>query len=119
VPRIVYVATSQHYFAAIGTQISAENLDSYAWEVLAEIPHRAAVLISLGVAAAIPGTVVNQVMANRTSQTVRIGCAEGISVVTACTRRIGGEWIVTKVIMSDRADTESSSHCVSGRSCSA
>lgn len=100
--RIVYVATPQDYVAADGTWVAAENVDLCAWDAMPKIAPGASSLVALGVAATIPETVVNRAVAGHSSRTVRVGYPEGISIVTASTRQIDGEWIVTKVVMSDR-----------------
>lgn len=101
-PEIVLVAPPAGYLSAQGQRIAAADVDLLARPVAPDRPYRAipeTAVVAAATAAAIPGTLVSLAAGERAHGTVRLGHASGVVCASADARRIGGEWIVVKVVV--------------------
>ena len=60
-------------------------------------------ILTIGAAAAVPGTLVNLAAGGGERQAVRFGHPSGSLRVGAEAKRLGGRWVVTKAVMSRSA----------------
>jgi hypothetical protein len=106
-PKLAFVSGPQAYRAAGGKMIAAEAIDLTARILSMGQLHHAMTgtgAIALGIAAAIPGTLVEQLARpERTKGELRIGHASGTVLAGADSELRDGEWVVTRAIMSRSA----------------
>lgn len=97
--RIVYVSAPRGYVGADGTHVAAEEIDLCAWGAVPDLLGAAPGVVEIGIAAGIPGTIVSRVLTTALRTTIRVGYPEGVVPVEASSRCMGGEWIVTRVLL--------------------
>jgi 2-methylaconitate isomerase len=105
-PKIAFVAKPVDYVAASGKRISAGDIDLLVRALSMGKLHHAMMgtaAVAIGTAAAIPGTLVNLAAGGGPRSAVRFGHPSGTLRVGAEASQVGGEWIVTKAIMSRSA----------------
>jgi len=105
-PKIAFVAKPVDYVAASGKQISAGDIDLLVRALSMGKLHHAMMgtaAVAIGTAAAIPGTLVNLAAGGGPRSAVRFGHPSGTLRVGAEASQVGGEWVVTKAIMSRSA----------------
>jgi probable AcnD-accessory protein PrpF len=105
-PKIAFVARPVDYVAASGKPISAGDIDLLVRALSMGKLHHAMMgtaAVAIGTAAAIPGTLVNLAAGGGPRNAVRFGHPSGALRVGAEASQVGGEWVVTKAIMSRSA----------------
>jgi probable AcnD-accessory protein PrpF len=105
-PKIAFVAPSTDYTASSGKLIRAGDVDLLVRALSMGKLHHAMMgtcAVAIGTAAAIPGTLVNLAAGGGARQAVRFGHPSGTLRVGAEAQFVGGEWTVTKAIMSRSA----------------
>jgi len=105
-PKVAFVAGPAGYTASDGKKIAAGSIDLLARIVSMGKLHHAMTGtggVAIAVAAAIPGTLVNRLAPPRADGCVRFGHPSGTLTVGAEARREGGQWVVTKALMSRTA----------------
>ena len=105
-PKIAFVARPVDYVAASRKQISAADIDLLVRALSMGKLHHAMMgtaAVAIGTAAAIPGTLVNLAAGGGPRSAVRFGHPSGTLRVGAEASQVGGEWVVTKAIMSRSA----------------
>ncbi|HET8729888.1 MAG TPA: 2-methylaconitate cis-trans isomerase PrpF [Moraxellaceae bacterium] len=105
-PKIAFVAPPADYVASSGKTVMAGEVDLLVRALSMGKLHHAMMgtcAVAIGTAAAIPGTLVNQAAGGGQRQAVRFGHPSGTLRVGAEARQEGGEWSVTKAIMSRSA----------------
>jgi 2-methylaconitate isomerase len=105
-PKIAFVAPPQSYTASSGRLIDAASVDLLVRAVSMGKLHHAMMgtaAVAIGVAASIPGTLVNQAAGGGPRQAVRFGHPSGTLRVGAEAREFNGQWQVTKAMMSRSA----------------
>ena len=104
-PKVAYFAAPAAYTASSGKAVRAEDIDLLARIISMGKPHHAMTgtgAVGIAAAAAIPGTVVSEVL-GATRSAVCFGHPSGVLRVGAEAREEGGNWVVTKVAMSRSA----------------
>ncbi|MEW9897562.1 2-methylaconitate cis-trans isomerase PrpF [Chitinivorax sp. PXF-14] len=105
-PKIAFVAPPQSYAASSGKQVAASDVDLLVRALSMGKLHHAMMgtaAVAIGTAAAIPGTLVNLAAGGGPRNAVRFGHPSGTLRVGAEAAQVGGEWRVTKAIMSRSA----------------
>jgi 2-methylaconitate isomerase len=105
-PKIAFVAPAMEYVSSSGKTVRAEEVDLLVRALSMGKLHHAMMgtaAVAIGTAAAIPGTLVNQAAGGGARESVRFGHPSGTLRVGAEARLTGGNWIVTKAIMSRSA----------------
>ncbi|MCW5591910.1 MAG: 2-methylaconitate cis-trans isomerase PrpF [Burkholderiales bacterium] len=106
-PKICFVSPPQDYTASNGKPVRAQGIAVTARIVSMGRLHHAMTgtgAVAIAVAAAIPGTIVHAAVRPGTpSDAVRFGHPSGTLAVGAEARQEGGEWKVTKAVMSRSA----------------
>jgi len=105
-PKVAFVAPPADYTASSGKHIAAGEIDLLVRALSMGKLHHAMMgtaAVAIGTAAAIPGTLVNIAAGGGTRTTVRFGHPSGTLRVGAEARQEGGQWVVTKAIMSRSA----------------
>ena len=105
-PKIAFVAPPQSYTASSGRFIDAASVDLLVRAVSMGKLHHAMMgtaAVAIGVAASIPGTLVNQAAGGGPRQAVRFGHPSGTLRVGAEAKELNGQWQVTKAMMSRSA----------------
>lgn len=105
-PKIAFVAPPRDYTASSGKPVAAGDVDLLVRALSMGKLHHAMMgtaAVAIGTAAAIPGTLVNLAAGGGERQAVRFGHPSGTLRVGAEARRVDGEWVVTKAIMSRSA----------------
>ena len=105
-PKIAFVAPPASYTASSGKAINAGDIDLLVRALSMGQLHHAMMgtaAVAIGVAAAIPGTLVNLAAGGGQRQSVRFGHPSGTLRVGAEAARVGGHWQVTKALMSRSA----------------
>ena len=112
-PKIAFVAQPASYTASSGKQIEASNVDLLVRALSMGKLHHAMMgtaAVAIGVAAAIPGTLVNLAASGAGGssggqrQSVRFGHPSGtLRVGAEAAQEANGEWTVTKALMSRSA----------------
>jgi probable AcnD-accessory protein PrpF len=105
-PKIAFVAEPQSYTASSGRIIEANGVDLLVRAMSMGKLHHAMMgtaAVAIGVAASIPGTLVNEAAGGGARQSVRFGHPSGTLRVGAEASQSNGEWKVTKAIMSRSA----------------
>lgn len=105
-PKIAFVAEPQSYTASSGRFIEANGVDLLVRAMSMGKLHHAMMgtaAVAIGVAASIPGTLVNEAAGGGSLQSVRFGHPSGTLRVGAEASQSNGEWKVTKAIMSRSA----------------
>jgi hypothetical protein len=105
-PKIAFVAKPADYVASSGKQVAAGDVDLLVRALSMGKLHHAMMgtaAVAIGTAAAIPGTLVNQAAGGGKRNAVRFGHPSGTLRVGAEAVEEGGEWSVSKAIMSRSA----------------
>ena len=102
-PKIAFVAPPASYTASSGKQIDASDIDLLVRALSMGQLHHAMMgtaAVAIGVAAAIPGTLVNLAAGGGKRQSVRFGHPSGtLRVGAEAAQQASGEWKVTKALM--------------------
>jgi probable AcnD-accessory protein PrpF len=105
-PKIAFVARPADYVASSGKRVAASDVDLLVRAMSMGKLHHAMMgtaAVAIGTAAAISGTLVNLAAGGGARDAVRFGHPSGTLRVGAEAREEGGEWTVTKAIMSRSA----------------
>ncbi len=105
-PKVAFVAPPAAYAASSGKQIGAADVDLLVRALSMGKLHHAMMgtaAVAIGTAAAIPGTLVNLAAGGGERASVRFGHPSGTLRVGAEARQAGGQWTVTKALMSRSA----------------
>ncbi|MGS3136845.1 2-methylaconitate cis-trans isomerase PrpF [Aeromonas sanarellii] len=105
-PKIAFVAPAKDYSTASGKEVNASEIDLLVRALSMGKLHHAMMgtcAVAIGTAAAIPGTLVNIAAGGGEREAVRFGHPSGTLRVGAEARQIGGQWTVTKAVMSRSA----------------
>ncbi|MFB9125064.1 2-methylaconitate cis-trans isomerase PrpF [Paraburkholderia dipogonis] len=105
-PKVAFVAKPAAYVASSGKQIGAGEVDLLVRAMSMGKLHHAMMgtaAVAIGTAAAISGTLVNLAAGGGAKESVRFGHPSGTLRVGAEASESGGEWTVTKAIMSRSA----------------
>jgi probable AcnD-accessory protein PrpF len=105
-PKVAFVAPPAAYVASSGKRVEAADVDLLVRALSMGKLHHAMMgtaAVAIGTAAAIPGTLVNRAAGGGERTAVRFGHPSGTLRVGAEARLVGGEWQVTKAIMSRSA----------------
>ncbi|WP_186068586.1 2-methylaconitate cis-trans isomerase PrpF [Burkholderia gladioli] len=105
-PKIAFVARPADYVASSGKPVAAKDVDLLVRAMSMGKLHHAMMgtaAVAIGTAAAIPGTLVNLAAGGGEREAVRFGHPSGTLRVGAQASQAGGEWVVTKAIMSRSA----------------
>ena len=107
-PKIAWVAPPQNHVVASGQTVAAADVDLLVRAVSMGKLHHAMMgtaAVAIGVAAAIPGTLVNVAAGGGQRQSVRFGHPSGTLRVGAEAQMENGQWRVTQATMSRSART--------------
>jgi hypothetical protein len=105
-PKLILVAPPAGYTTASGKAVAADDIDLLARALSMGQLHHAMMgtaAVAIGVAAAIPGTVVNLAAGGGTRDSVRFGHPSGILRVGAQARQVAGRWQIGKAVLSRSA----------------
>ncbi|CAE6738046.1 2-methyl-aconitate isomerase [Paraburkholderia aspalathi] len=105
-PKVAFVAKPADYVASSGKRVAASDVDLLVRAMSMGKLHHAMMgtaAVAIGTAAAISGTLVNLAAGGGAREAVRFGHPSGTLRVGAEAREEGGEWTVTKAIMSRSA----------------
>ncbi|HZF82980.1 MAG TPA: 2-methylaconitate cis-trans isomerase PrpF [Burkholderiaceae bacterium] len=105
-PKIAFVAPPQDYIASSGKPVQAADVDLLVRALSMGQLHHAMMgtaAVAIGVAAAVPGTLVNLAAGGGERTSVRFGHPSGTLRVGAEAVQVGGQWTVTKALMSRSA----------------
>ncbi|VVE71972.1 putative AcnD-accessory protein PrpF [Pandoraea anapnoica] len=105
-PKVAFVAKPAGYTASSGKAVNAGDVDLLVRAMSMGKLHHAMMgtaAVCIGAAAAIPGTLVNLAAGGGERNAVRFGHPSGTLRVGAEANQEGGEWTVTKAIMSRSA----------------
>jgi 2-methylaconitate isomerase len=105
-PKVAFVARPAEYVASSGKRVGTDDVDVLVRAMSMGKLHHAMMgtaAVAIGTAAAIPGTLVNLAAGGGERQAVRFGHPSGTLRVGAEAVEEGGEWKVTKAIMSRSA----------------
>ncbi|HEX7907609.1 MAG TPA: 2-methylaconitate cis-trans isomerase PrpF [Paraburkholderia sp.] len=105
-PKVAFVAKPAEYVASSGKRVGADDVDLLVRALSMGKLHHAMMgtaAVAIGTAAAIPGTLVNLAAGGGPREAVRFGHPSGTLRVGAEASENGGEWTVTKAIMSRSA----------------
>ncbi|MGZ7178686.1 2-methylaconitate cis-trans isomerase PrpF [Burkholderia gladioli] len=105
-PKVAFVARPADYVASSGKPVAAGDVDLLVRAMSMGKLHHAMMgtaAVAIGTAAAIPGTLVNLAAGGGEREAVRFGHPSGTLRVGAQASQDGGEWVVTKAIMSRSA----------------
>ncbi|TBU71792.1 2-methylaconitate cis-trans isomerase PrpF [Pseudomonas daroniae] len=105
-PKVAFLAPPKPYLSSSGKSVEAEDIDLLVRALSMGKLHHAMMgtaAVAIGTAAAIPGTLVNLAAGGGERSAVRFGHPSGTLRVGAEARRGGGQWTVTKAIMSRSA----------------
>ncbi|AVS90844.1 2-methylaconitate cis-trans isomerase PrpF [Paracidovorax avenae] len=101
-PKIAFVAPPAGYVASSGKAVEAADIDLLARALSMGRLHHAMMgtaAVALGVAAAVPGTVVHRAAGGGTRDAVRFGHPSGVLRVGAEARQENGRWTVARALM--------------------
>ncbi len=105
-PKVAFVAPPAAYTASSGKPVAVEDIDLLVRALSMGKLHHAMMgtaAVAIGTAAAIPGTLVSQAAGGGERTAVRFGHPSGTLRVGAQATFSGGQWSVTKAIMSRSA----------------
>ncbi|MFM0158359.1 2-methylaconitate cis-trans isomerase PrpF [Paraburkholderia sediminicola] len=105
-PKLAFVSLPTAYVASSGKTIEPSSVDINARILSMGKLHHAMTgtgAVAIAVAGAIPGTVVNQLVAGKASGQLRFGHPSGVMTAGAEAEQRDGAWVVTKAIMSRSA----------------
>jgi probable AcnD-accessory protein PrpF len=105
-PKIAFVAPPTAYTASSGKRIEAGDVDVLVRALsMGKLHHAmmATCAVAIATAASVPGTLVNLAAGGGARESVRFGHPSGSLRVGAKAEQRGGQWVVTKAIMSRSA----------------
>jgi probable AcnD-accessory protein PrpF len=105
-PKIAFVAPPRDYVASSGKPVKAGDIDLLVRAMSMGKLHHAMMgtcAVAIGTAAAIAGTLVSLAAGGKPHAAVRFGHPSGSLRVGAEAKQVGGEWQVTKAVMSRSA----------------
>jgi probable AcnD-accessory protein PrpF len=105
-PKVAFVAQPVEYVSSSGKKVAASDIDLNVRAMSMGKLHHAMMgtaAVAIGTAAAIPGTLVSLAAGGKERSAVRFGHPSGTLRVGAEARKVDGEWVVTKAIMSRSA----------------
>ena len=105
-PKVAFVAKPASYTASSGKEVAAQDIDLLVRALSMGMLHHAMMgtaAVAIGTAAAIEGTLVNLAAGGGKRSEVRFGHPSGTLRVGAEASNAGGDWTVTKAIMSRSA----------------
>ena len=105
-PKVSFVAPSKGYTASDGRAVKEEDIDLLARVFSMGPLHHAMTgtgAVAIAAAVAIPGTIPNRLARKTPDGRVRFGHPSGALSVGAEAKDVGGEWIVSKAMMSRSA----------------
>jgi 2-methylaconitate isomerase len=105
-PKVAFVAAPHDYVSSSGKQVSVKDIDLLVRALSMGKLHHAMMgtaAVAIGIAAAVPGTLVNLAAGGGARQAVRFGHPSGTLKVGAEAAEQGGEWIARKASMSRSA----------------
>ena len=105
-PKIAFVAPPADYATSGGKPVKANEIDLLVRALSMGKLHHAMMgtaSVAIAAAAAVPGTIVNAAAGEGTGDAVRFGHPSGTLRVGAEATLVGGEWTVTRAIMSRSA----------------
>lgn len=105
-PKIAFVSKPKVYTSSSGKEVTTKDIDLLVRALSMGKLHHAMMgtaAVAIGVAAAIPGTLVNEAAGGGERQSVRFGHPSGTLKVGAEAQQENGEWTATKAIMSRSA----------------
>ena len=105
-PKVAFVAKPASYVSSSGKRVEAEDIELLVRALSMGKLHHAMMgtaAVAIGTAAAIPGTLVNLAAGGGARNVVRFGHPSGTLRVGAEAQQVGGQWTVTKAIMSRSA----------------
>ena len=105
-PKLAFVSLPHAFTASSGKRVEPSMVDINARILSMGKLHHAMTgtgAVAIAVAAAIPGTVVNELLGSRRAPQIRFGHPSGVMAVGAEADLRAGKWIVTKAVMSRSA----------------
>ena len=105
-PKIAFVAPPRDYVSSSGKPVRADEIDLLARAISMGKLHHAMMgtaSVAIATAAAVPGTLVNEAAGGGTRDVVRFGHPSGTLRVGAAVQQAGGQWTVTRAVMSRSA----------------
>ncbi|WP_116827619.1 2-methylaconitate cis-trans isomerase PrpF [Pseudomonas syringae] len=105
-PKVAFVAAPADYVASSGKPVAAQDIELLVRAVSMGKLHHAMMgtaAVAIGTAAAIPGTLVNLAAGGQARSAVNFGHPSGTLRVGAQAAQEGGDWKVTKALMSRSA----------------
>lgn len=105
-PKIAFVAKPESYTASSGKQVGKEDIDLLVRALSMGKLHHAMMgtaAVAIAIAAAIPGTLVNEAAGGGERQSVRFGHPSGTLKVGAEAQLSDDQWLATKAVMSRSA----------------
>lgn len=105
-PKLAFIAGPAGYTSSSGKQVSAASIDLLARIISMGVLHHAMTGtggVAIAVAAAIPGTLVQQLARPGAQGRIRFGHPSGTLSVGAEARAEGAQWVVSKALMSRSA----------------
>jgi 2-methylaconitate isomerase len=105
-PKLAFVSLPSAYVASSGKTVEPSMVDINARILSMGKLHHAMTgtgAVAIAVAGAIPGTVVNRLVAGKKIEQIRFGHPSGVMAVGAEAEQRDGTWVVTKAIMSRSA----------------
>ncbi|WP_341206094.1 2-methylaconitate cis-trans isomerase PrpF [uncultured Psychrosphaera sp.] len=105
-PKLAFVTGNKAYVSSSGKSIESTDIELNVRALSMGKLHHAMMgtaAVAIGTAAAIPGTLVSQVIASGANSSVTFGHPSGTLKVGAQTEQVNGEWTVNKVSMSRSA----------------
>ena len=105
-PKVAFVAPPKDYVSSSGKAVHAADIDLLARAMSMGKLHHAMMgtaSVAIAAAAAVPGTVVNEAAGGGTRDVVLFGHPSGTLRVGAHALQAGGQWTVTKAVMSRSA----------------
>jgi 2-methylaconitate isomerase len=105
-PKLAFVSLPSAYVASSGKTVEPSMVDINARILSMGKLHHAMTgtgAVAIAVAGAIPGTVVNRLVAGKKIEQIRFGHPSGVMAVGAQAEQRDGTWVVTKAIMSRSA----------------
>jgi len=105
-PKLAFVSLPTEYVASSGKRVDPSSVDINARILSMGKLHHAMTgtgAVAVAVAGAIPGTVVNRLVAGKATDQIRFGHPSGAMTVGAEAEQQDGTWVVTKAIMSRSA----------------
>lgn len=105
-PKVAFVAKPADYIASSGKKVAVEDIDLLVRALSMGKLHHAMMgtaAVAIGIAAAVPGTLVNLAAGGGERDAVRFGHPSGTLRVGGEARQVNGEWTATKAVMSRSA----------------